>query len=126
MVWVALVTLIMLLEYMVFSLMVGYARVKSKIDAPVMSGDPRLERTLRVQGNTLEQLLIAIPAMWLFAEYLNAPVAAGLGFLFVLARVIYCLGYLADPKKRGPGFGMGFLAILVLLLGAFYGVITAL
>lgn len=118
---VAVITLLIVLEYLVFTMLVGAARGKSGIQAPATTGDPVLERTLRVQMNTLEQLAIVIPSLWLFGLYVSPEYAAGLGLVFAIARVLYYRGYVAEPEKRGVGFGIGFLATLVLLLGAIYG-----
>ena len=118
---VAAVTMLVVLEYLVFTMLVGMARGKSGVQAPATTGDPLLERTLRVQMNTLEQLAIVIPSMWLFGLYVSATYAAGLGLVFAVARIIYYRGYVADPKKRAAGFGIGFLVTVVLLLGALYG-----
>lgn len=65
----AIVSLLALLTYFWMGLRVGVARRKSGIDAPAMSGDPMLERYLRVQGNTLEWLPIFFVSLWLFALY---------------------------------------------------------
>ncbi|MEH6588990.1 MAG: MAPEG family protein [Halioglobus sp.] len=118
---VAVITLLIVLEYLVFTMLVGVARGKSGIQAPATTGDPVLERTLRVQMNTLEQLAIVIPSLWLFGLYVSPEYAAGLGLVFAIARVLYYRGYVAEPAKRGLGFGIGFLATLVLLVGAIYG-----
>ena len=118
---VAVVTTLVVLEYFVFIMLVGMARGKSGIQAPATTGDPLLERTIRVQMNTLEQLAIVIPSMWLFGLYVSGTYAAGLGLVFAIARIIYYRGYVADPSKRAVGFGIGFLATLALLLGALYG-----
>jgi uncharacterized MAPEG superfamily protein len=115
---VAIVTVLILIEYFVFTLLVGKARVQTKTDAPATAGDPLFERYFRVQQNSLERMVVVIPAMWLFALYLNAPVAAALGLVYVVARILYSRGYVADPAKRGMGFGIGVLAEAVLLLGA--------
>jgi len=96
------------------------------IDAPAMTGDPQLERAIRVQANTLEWLPVFLGAMWLFAIYWNDLVAAGLGVVWILGRLIYAAAYMADPKKRGPGFGIQALATLVLLFGALGRVIYVL
>lgn len=118
---VALVTVIILIEYFVFVMMVGTARHKTGIKAPATSGHPLLERTFRVQMNTLEQLAVVLPTLWLFGLYVHAMAAAGLGLLFVIGRALYYFGYVADPAKRGTGFGIGFLATIVLILGSLYG-----
>jgi len=123
---VALVTGIILLEYMVFGIMVGIVRGKVGIDAPAMTGDPQLERMLRVQLNTLEQMVVVIPAMWIYAQTLSVTVAAGLGMVFVIGRLLYCKAYLQDPKNRAVGFSVGMLATFVLILGGLYGSASAL
>jgi glutathione S-transferase len=122
---VAAVTILILLEYFVFMMLVGTARGKSGIQAPATTGDPVLERTLRVQMNTLEQLVMVLPSMWLFGLYVSAIYAAGLGLVFAVARILYYRGYVADPSKRAIGFLIGFLATLVLLFGALYGAVMA-
>ena len=116
--WVAIVTLVALLVYIWMALGVVGARRKSGIDAPTMTGDPALERSIRVQANTLEWLPIFLPSLWLFAIYWNDMVAAALGAVWILGRVIYALGYAADPSKREVGFIIQGVATLILLVGA--------
>ena len=53
MAYVALVTLLLLVQYFVFTLLVGAARGKSGIQAPAVTGDENFERAYRVQMNTL-------------------------------------------------------------------------
>lgn len=115
---VAIVTLLSLLVYVWMILRIGGARRRTGIDAPAMTGDPELERHLRVQANTVEWLVIYLPALWLFAIYWNDLVAAALGVIWMIGRVVYALGYAADPKKRELGFIIQALATAVLLFGA--------
>lgn len=115
---VAIVTLLSLLVYVWMILRIGGARRRTGIDAPAMTGDPELERHLRVQANTVEWLVIYLPALWLFAIYWNDLVAAALGVIWMIGRVAYALGYAADPKKRELGFIIQALATAVLLFGA--------
>jgi glutathione S-transferase len=116
--WTAVVTLLTLLVYFWMSLQVGRARGKSGIDAPAMTGDPRLERAIRVHYNTLEWLPIFLVSLWLFAIYWNELVAAGLGIVWIIGRLVYSAGYMANPAKRSTGFMIQFMAGGVLLLGA--------
>ncbi len=116
--WIALVTLLALLVYFWMSLQVGRARGKSGIHAPAMTGDPILERAVRVHYNTLEWLPIFLVSLWLFAVYLNELAAAGLGVVWIIGRLIYAVGYMAAPGKRSTGFLIQFLACVILLLGA--------
>ena len=116
--WTALVTLLALLVYFWMSLQVGRARGKCGIQPPAMTGDPLLERAVRVQSNTLEWLPIFLASLWLFAVYWNELVAAGVGIVWIVGRVVYSVGYMADPAKRSTGFLIQFLACAVLLFGA--------
>ena len=115
--YVAIVTLLALLTYFWMSLQVPGARRKSGIAAPAMTGDPLLERTIRIHYNTLEWLPIFLPAMWIFAIYWSDLVAAGLGLLWVIGRIVYAVGYTAAPEKRAPGFLIQFIATAALVLG---------
>ncbi len=114
----ALVTLAALLMYLALGINVGRARHKSGIEAPATTGDPILERAFRVHYNTLEWLPIFLGALWIFAIYWNDIAAAVLGAVWILARIVYARAYMADPAKRGPGFGVQALVTLILLLGA--------
>lgn len=116
--WVAIVTLTALLVYTWMGLRVAGARKKSGINAPAMTGDPALERHIRVQANTLEWLPIFLPSLWLFAIYWSDLVAAGLGVVWILGRILYAFGYAAAPEKRELGFTIQALAAAVLLFGA--------
>ena len=124
--YVALVTVLLVSQYMVFMMLVGAARGKSGIKAPAVTGDENFERAYRVQMNTLEQLMVALPALWVSGMYFDSLVAALLGMAFFLGRVMYRAGYVKDPEKRGMGFGIGFLAVLGLIGTALWGVISAL
>ena len=116
--WTALVTLLSLLVYFWMGLQVGRARGKSGIQPPTMTGDPLLERAVRVQTNTLEWLPIFLPSLWLFAVFCHELAAAGLGVVWIIGRLLYSVGYMKDPAKRGTGFMVQFLASAVLLFGA--------
>jgi glutathione S-transferase len=115
---VAIVSLLALLVYLGMGIRVGGARRKCGIAAPTMTGDPVLERCIRVQANTLEWLPVFLVSLWLFAIYWNDQVAAGLGLLWIVGRIVYAAGYVADPKKRAAGFMIQALATAVLLFGA--------
>jgi glutathione S-transferase len=116
--WTALVTLLALLVYFWMSLQVGRARGKCGIKPPAMTGDELLERAVRVQSNTLEWLPIFLVSLWLFAVYWNELVAAAIGIVWIIGRLVYSVGYMADPAKRSTGFLIQLLACAVLLFGA--------
>lgn len=123
---VAIVTLVALIVYLWMGISVGRARAKTGIAAPAMTGDPLLERHIRAHYNTLESLPVFLPSLWLFAIYWNDLVAAGLGVVWIVGRILYFLGYVQDPKKREIGFLIQVVATLALLLGALGRVIYVL
>ncbi len=116
--YVAIVSLLALLVYFWMSLQVARARAKCGIAAPAMTGDPVLERTIRAHYNTLEWLPLFLVPLWLFAIYWSDLWAAVIGLVWIVGRIVYQLGYVADPKKREAGFLIQALAVAVLLFGA--------
>jgi glutathione S-transferase len=122
--FVAVVAALALIEYMVISLQTGQARQRYGVKAPATIGDPMFERYYRVQHNTVEQLIIFIPALFLFARYVSPGFAGVLGLAFIVGRALYARGYVADPEKRGPGFIVSFSANAILVLGALIGAIV--
>ena len=124
--YVAIVTALALLVYMYMAFQVGAGRGKYNVEAPAISGNPTWERLYRVQTNTVEQLVIFLPALWIFA-YLGNPVwAAAIGSVFVIGRVIYMVTYVQDPARRTIGFLLGFLANAVLVIGVLVQAVRAL
>ena len=118
---IAIVGLLALAQYLLFSLQVGMARGQYEIEAPAVSGHPVFERRLRVQQNTLEQLILFLPSLWLFGIYVSAFFGALLGLVFIVGRFLYSAGYVTEPGKRTLGFAIGFLVQVTLLLGALIG-----
>jgi glutathione S-transferase len=123
--YVHAVMLMMLMQFFYFGILVGRARGRLGVPAPATTGDPVFERYYRVHYNTLEQLVIALPSMLLFASYVSAPVAAGLGLVFISGRFVYLRGYVADPARRGMGFGISMLPVMIMLVGALVGALRA-
>ena len=122
---VAIVTALILMQYYVFGGLVGRARGRYGIKAPATAGNPDFERYFRAHQNELEQMVITIPSMWLFGTYIHAPVAAGIGLLYLVGRHLYFRGYVTEASKRGPGFMIGMLATTVLLFGALIGAVIS-
>lgn len=115
--YVVIVTSLILMEYMVFGFFVGKARSTYNVPAPATTGDPVFERYWRVHQNTLEQLIIFLPSMLIFAYFANPLYAALAGVVFFIGRLLYFRGYVADPGTRGTGFMIGFVATVFVLVG---------
>lgn len=104
---------------------VGKARRMHKIFPPAMGGHPEVERALRVQGNTVEQVVIFLPLLWVATLYFHGWIPAALGVVWCVGRVLYAIGYMKEADKRGPGFGIAALASLALLVLSIWGVVVS-
>jgi len=114
--WVNLIAVLAILQYLYFGILVGKARGKYNVEAPAVSGHPEFERYYRVQMNTLEMLVFFLPSLYLFAEYVDAIIAAGLGLVYLIGRFLYQQSYVKDPKTRDLGFGLTILPSLAMAL----------
>ncbi len=124
--YVAIVIVLAIFEYQFFSIRVGLARGKYDIQAPASSGHEIFERYYRVHQNTLEQLIVFIPAITIYGYFGNPTYAAGLGVLFLIGRIIYFVSYVSDPAKRRTGFIVGFLPTVIMVIAGLVSVVMGL
>lgn len=115
MAYVELVTALALAQYLVFSSLVGRARGQYNIQAPAITGHEMFERFYRVQMNTLELLVVFLPALWLAARHASPIWMAGLGSIYLVGRLVYLRAYIQHPPSRGLGFLLSFLPVVMLL-----------
>jgi glutathione S-transferase len=113
-----------LLLYLVMSVRVGMARGKYGVEAPAISGHADFERVFRVQANTLEWLPLFLVPLWLFALYGNDLVAAGLGVVWIIGRILYMTGYSRAAGARSLGFLVQGVAVLALILASLWSLIV--
>jgi len=113
--YVAIVTLLALMQFIMFALQVGAMRVKHGVKAPAITGHPEFERMFRIHQNTMEQLVVFVPALWIYAHLVNPLWGAGIGLVFIIGRFVYRAAYLKDPTTRSNGFTIGIVAMSVLL-----------
>ena len=125
MAYVQLVIVLALIEFLVFGYAVGQARTRYNVLAPATSGHEVFERCFRAHMNTLEQLVVFLPSIWLFAHYINAWIAVALGALFIIGRALYFRGYVQSAQTRHAGFMISAIPNVTLLVGALIGVIRA-
>jgi hypothetical protein len=121
--YVDIVTALALVQFIAFGFKVGKARGTYGVKAPATTGNEVFERHFRVQQNTLESLVAFVPGLYLFSHYWNPLWAAALGVVYLAGREIYAATYVKDPAKRGPGYGLTFLPIVILIVGSVVGAV---
>lgn len=119
--YVNLIALLAIIQFIVFGMLVGQARGKYGIKAPAMTGNEHFERAVRVQMNTLEQLVCFVPALLIAAVYWPEAYVAAAGVVYLVGRTLYRQAYVADPAKRGLGFLLTFLPTALLILAGLVG-----
>jgi len=119
----SLITVLSLFFYFILTINVGKARMKYKVMPPATTGDENFERVLRVQQNTLEQLVFFLPLLWLFSFYVSSLWGGALGAIWLVGRVFFALGYYEAPEKRTTGFAISSLSSIILLVGSLVGMI---
>ena len=118
------IILVALLQYLIFTFRVGFSRLKNNVLAPKTTGNEEWKIKFRIQQNTLEQLIVFIPAILVFAYFGNPAYAAGLGAFFLVGRIIYFVSYVKDPTKRGVGFIVGWIPMVLMVLAGLVSVVT--
>jgi glutathione S-transferase len=122
----SLITVLALIVYFGITVNVSRTRVKFKIPAPQISGNPYFERSLRIQQNTVEQLILFLPSLWLFSSFVSPVWANVIGSVWIISRIVYAFSYYQAPEKRTVGFAISALMVLILLIGSLVGIVITL
>ena len=121
----ALVTLIAVGQTFFLSARVGLARGKLGIEAPATTGKPEFDKAFRIHMNTVEQLVLFVPMLWLAASVVGDLWAPAVGAIWIVGRVVYASGYRKDVAKRGPGMLMTLFSTVVLAAITVWGIIQS-
>lgn len=100
--WPALVTWLTLILLAALAADVSRARGRYGVRAPATTGSEQFERVFRVQMNTLENVVLFLPALWLGAWYWNPAWAAGCGAVWLAGRIWYARAYVHQRRRSGP------------------------
>ncbi|MGY8680620.1 MAPEG family protein [Bradyrhizobium sp. UFLA05-153] len=119
----ALITLLAVAFCFFTGINVARSRARTGVKVPAMSGHPDFERAFRIQMNTLEWMPIFLPSLWLFAIYISDAIAAAIGAVWIVGRIVYFIGYSKEAAKRGPGFAIQAFASIALWVGALVAVV---
>lgn len=120
-----LVTILSLFIYMWMAVQIGKARGIHNVPAPRSDGPDDFLRVLRVHANTMEGLLLFLPALWLFALTIGDLWAGIVGIIYPIGRIVYAKGYYAAADQRSTGFTIGLISTAILLLGSLGGLVFA-
>lgn len=118
---IEIVSVLALAQYLVFGALVGRARGTYGVHAPAVTGHVLFERWYRVQMNTLELLVVLLPALWLAARHWSPTWVAAIGAVYLLGRTLYAVAYVRDPKTRALGFMLSLVPVALLLAAALLG-----
>ena len=119
----ALVTILAVVLTFMFSGRVGAARGKGGVEAPKTTGSEEFDRAFRVHYNTIEQLVIFLPVLWLATAVIGDVWAAAVGAVWLAGRVVYASAYMKDPASRAPGMFMSIIPTGILALSSLWGVL---
>ncbi|MDE1901453.1 MAG: MAPEG family protein [Alphaproteobacteria bacterium] len=123
--WTGFATLIDIAIYLFFCARVSMARHKYKVPAPQTDGPEAFQRVLRVQANTVEQMVYHLPLLWMAAFAMDDAFAAAMGIVWALSRIIYARGYYQKAKRRAKGFLIGLAVNVVLFIAVLAGVVAS-
>ena len=95
---------------------------------PEIYSDRNFMIAYRNQMNFLENLILFLPTMWIFAYSVSDGLAAVIGSGYVMGRVLYARNYPRD-YAHARGFQISLACLVFLLVGAtgsiIYGVIRS-
>ena len=119
----AIITVLAVALTVILAVRVSLFRAKFKIDAPAQTGNPVLERAVRIHGNTVEAMVVFLPMLWLGAMLYSETIAFYLGIGWLVGRLAYAVGFTMDAKKRVQGFAISALCVLGLLIITIMGLV---
>ena len=120
--YTAFITLLTVALLFAVTFNVVRARGKYRIQAPATTGHEMFERAYRIQLNTIENVLMFLPALWLYAMFIGDKGAGDSDMIWLVGRIWYAIAYQTNPAKQGYGFLISLLVIAGLWLGAAYGI----
>jgi glutathione S-transferase len=124
----ALATIIAIIVYFSQSIVVAIGRSKHGVPVPkTMGHNDDFDRKWRVHYNTLEQMPVFLPLLWIFSLTSSPLIAGWLGIAWSVGRIGYMVGYYKSAKGRSnPIAYLSSIAVLVLLIGSIWSVVAGL
>jgi glutathione S-transferase len=124
----SLATIIAIVVFLIQSKYVTMGRVKYGVPAPkTMGHNDDFDRIFRVHYNTLEQMPIFLPLLWIFALIVSPFYSFILGLIWSIGRVGYMVGYYKSAEGRhNPVAYLSDSANTVFLIGSLWVIINGL
>jgi glutathione S-transferase len=124
----ALATIVAIIVYFSQSIFVAVGRSKHGVQLPKTTGvNDDFDRIWRVHYNTLEQMPVFLPLLWIFALTVSSFYAGCLGLVWSFGRVGYMVGYYKSVKSRSnPVSYLSSITVLIFLFGSLWAVISGL
>ena len=105
-----------ILLILIFSVWVGRCRKKYHSPPPALGGNIKLQIANRIHYNSLELFILYFPLFAIFVAFYGDFYGAIVGFLFLIARIIFALGYWKNPPYRSFGQIPSFTIIIILIV----------
>lgn len=121
--YATIIVLLAILQLLYFATAVGRARGRHGVEAPAVSGDEHFERFHRAHQNTLEQIVIFIPAIFASAVYGSFWATLIAGVAYLVGRMWYFRNYIKEPSSRGGGMLLTVAASIALIVSGLIGAI---
>jgi glutathione S-transferase len=121
---VMLVLVLAVIEVMILGFLVARAREQYGVRAPATSGHPAWERLNRTHQNSLEQLVLFIPLFLAYCFNTGLHTGIVLGLVYLVARIVYAVGYVRDSERRAAGAFLTFAVQVWLAVGAVIGLVV--
>jgi glutathione S-transferase len=121
---VMLVLVLAVIEVMILGFLVARAREQYGVRAPATSGHPAWERLNRTHQNSLEQLVLFIPLFLAYCFNTGLHTGIVLGLVYLVARIVYAVGYVRDSERRAAGAFLTFVVQVWLAVGAVIGLVV--
>lgn len=125
MVYATLATLLAVFYTFFLSMKIGMMRDTHNVQSPAITGNIDFERVFRAHQNTIEQLVIFLPCLWLGAAFIGDLVAGTLGLVWVGGRLLFVNAYEAG-ESRFLGMSITIIPTIALFLAALFGAIQRL
>jgi glutathione S-transferase len=123
---VAIDTLLAILLTFLASGRVSQMRMKHGIHAPATIGNPEFERAFRAHANTVENMILYVPLLWMAAFFYGGQIPFWVGLVWIAGRVLYIAGYaMNDTRKRAPGALLCYVSLAgltTLVVLGFFGI----